>query len=365
MQYWRFLFALVVLATLIACEPTYPERSHVALSQAATRTAEAQNVPLLPAAPTRATALAAVAVPTEAPTEIASTATASPQPTHTATASPTSAPTSTSTAIPTTVPTETATPFPTATFTPSPEPTIIEEAVTAPTAIASDEAAIVLSLTEEGTIESTVQLPEIACSDRVPSNDLLEIVTRNYAISASYEPDSLVTISDYFGVNVTLGYGTQVRAIVLEPLQALIAEMHFNGLKPTVISGYRSYHDQYIAWRKWNTQYPDRADILSAPPGTSEHQLGTTVDFGSPELNNEFHTYFYKTAEGSWLLENAHRYGFTLSYPLEAYGITQFYYEPWHYRYVGIEMATMLFESEISLTEYQLASFPPPCVEDR
>ncbi len=132
-------------------------------------------------------------------------------------------------------------------------------------------------------------------------------------------------------------------------------------LRPTIISGYRSYDQQYIAWSKWTTEVPERASLLSAPPGASEHQLGTTLDFGSPELDNEFHTYFYQTAEGAWLVENAHLYGFTLSYPREATEITQFYYEPWHYRYVGIELATQLHAAGLSLTEWQLANLPVPC----
>ena len=99
-------------------------------------------------------------------------------------------------------------------------------------------------------------------------------------------------------------------------------------------------------------------------------ELGTTIDFGSPVLYQyvedadetlEFHTYFYKTPEGVWLLENAHNYGFTLSYPREAQNVTGFYYEPWHYRYVGVEMATFLNDNSISLTEYLLVNNPAPC----
>ena len=76
----------------------------------------------------------------------------------------------------------------------------------------------------------------------------------------------------------------------------------------------------------------------------------------------EFHTYFYLTSEGQWLLEHAHEYGFTLSFPREAFELTGFYYEPWHYRYVGTEMAGFLQEVGMSLTEYQLLNSPPPCI---
>jgi D-alanyl-D-alanine carboxypeptidase len=149
----------------------------------------------------------------------------------------------------------------------------------------------------------------------------------------------------------------------------MVNDMLTIGLQPTIISGYRSYAQQQTAWNKWITREPERGSLLSAEPGHSEHQLGTTVDFGSPELAEivedpdvEFHTYFYQTSEGQWLRTHAHEYGFTLSYPREAFEVTQFYYEPWHFRYIGIEMATQLKNDNISLTEWQLIHDPEPCI---
>jgi D-alanyl-D-alanine carboxypeptidase len=148
----------------------------------------------------------------------------------------------------------------------------------------------------------------------------------------------------------------------------MIGDMLQYGLRPEIISGYRSYAAQSIAWSKWLEREPDRAAIISVPPGHSEHQLGTTLDFGSPELAEiigeddvDFHTYFYKTGEGEWLNRHAHEYGFSLSYPLEAIEITGFYYEPWHYRYIGVELATQLHDDGISLTQYLLEMYPAPC----
>lgn len=211
----------------------------------------------------------------------------------------------------------------------------------------------------------------IPCSQRMPGNDLLTIVTLTYGLSRDYEPGGLVDVSAYLPSEVTLGYPTQLRRIVINPLVNMITDMQEAGLKPFIISGYRSYAAQAIARQKWVEKEPDRVNILSAPPGFSEHQLGTVIDFGSPELPEivgqediEFHTYFYKTSEGIWLLENAHKYGFTLSFPFEATETTGFFYEPWHYRYVGVEMATRLNEAGISLTEYQLANEPPPCIPE-
>lgn len=211
----------------------------------------------------------------------------------------------------------------------------------------------------------------VRCSQRMPDNGLLTVVTLTYGLSRDYEPAGLVGLAGYLSHDVTLGYPTELRRIVVNPLVDMIAAMQAEGLQPVIISGYRSYSAQAIARQKWLEKEPERADILSAPPGFSEHQLGTVVDFGSPELaalvgqeDIEFHTYFYKTSEGAWLLENAHRYGFTLSYPREAFEITGFFYEPWHYRYVGVEMATFLHDAGLSLTEHQLATEPPPCIPD-
>lgn len=207
------------------------------------------------------------------------------------------------------------------------------------------------------------------CHERIPSDDLFTIVTQTYGLSRHYAPQDLVPLADYLPQSVTMGFPNEVRGIIIEPLIRMVNDMIAAALRPTIISGYRSYSAQAIAYQKWATQYPDHVGIISAPPGFSEHQLGTVVDFGSPELPEivgdpeiEFHTYFYRTSEGQWLLANAHRYGFTLSYPREAFVITGFYYEPWHYRYVGVELATQLHETEQSLTEFLLAHQPEPCI---
>ncbi len=280
--------------------------------------------------PTIAEAVAQTAVPTPLSPTPVMTNTAVPAATHTiASAAPDT---------PTPLPTSTATPTPQATDTPTATPTAT---------------------------------PIASCTQRVPQDDLLTLVTLTYGLSRDYEPQDLVSINDYFGVDVTLGYPNQIRAVAIEPLVAMVTDMQTAGLKPQLISGYRSYYSQSVAFSKWLELNPDSATIVSAPPGHSEHQLGTAVDFGSPELADvvgqpdiEFHTYFFKTSEGLWLLENAHRYGFTLSYTREAFELTGFYYEPWHYRYVGVEMATQLKEMGMTLTEYQLINQPEPCIPE-
>jgi len=207
------------------------------------------------------------------------------------------------------------------------------------------------------------------CSQRIPSDDLFTLVTQTYNLSRDYAPKDLILLTDHLPIDVTLGYPSEIREVALQPLITLINDMQTAGLQPQILSAYRSYYGQSIAWDKWNIEHPERAAIISARPGHSEHQLGTVVDFGSPSLPDivgqpdiEFHTYFFKTPEGIWLLDNAHRYGFTLSYTREASEVTGFFYEPWHYRYVGSEMATQLKEAGLTLTEYQLNNQPEPCI---
>jgi D-alanyl-D-alanine carboxypeptidase len=242
----------------------------------------------------------------------------------------------------------TATPTTVPTYTPTPQPTITPTPTVTPTAT-----------------------PVPLCSQRIlATDDLLSIVTITYGLSRDYEPRDIVKVEGSLPFAVTLGYPTQIREVALQPLIDMIEAMQADGLQPQLISGYRSYASQALAYQKWNEKYPDTASSLSARPGFSEHQLGTTVDFGSPELASlvgeefEFHTNFYQTSEGQWLAENAYRYGWTLSYPRDALALTGFYYEPWHYRYVGTELATLLHEQALTLTAYLLDTQPIPCIPD-
>ena len=88
------------------------------------------------------------------------------------------------------------------------------------------------------------------------------------------------------------------------------------------------------------------ADTYSARPGHSEHQTGLTIDVVIDE------EYFKNTAEFRWLQKNAHKYGFILRYPEKADYITGYMFEPWHYRYVGVDAATEIYNLGITFDEY-------------
>lgn len=260
---------------------------------------------------------------------------------------------------------------PTRTAVPTLEPT------SAPSATPTSAMSATLTLTPTATIEPTATYwPTVTrqaltgaesaglvpCQSRVVGTELLAFVTQQFSLPEFYVPADLTPLSDYFDSSVTLNQDLYLRQIVIDSLKHLLSEMNAAGLYPSIISAYRSYGEQSLAWKWWESQYPGRVAIMSARPGYSEHQLGTTVDFGSPALDNLFHVDFANTPEGVWLTNNAHRFGFTLSYPDNSYYITGFKYEPWHFRYVGTTMATELFNSGQILTSWQLENLPPPCI---
>jgi zinc D-Ala-D-Ala carboxypeptidase len=208
------------------------------------------------------------------------------------------------------------------------------------------------------------------CLERQPAaDDLLVLVSHDFGLSPDYKPDDLVALGDTFPSAVTRGYPTEVRAVIIPPLTDLVAAMHAVELRPFIVSGFRGYYDQAAARRKWEEQFPEWAHSISARPGHSEHQLGTTVDFSTPDLPAmvgekfiEFHPAFASSGEGKWLAEHAHEFGFTMSYPDDRFEATGFNYEPWHFRYVGVDLATLLHENSTTLSEYLLAEHGAPCL---
>ena len=112
-------------------------------------------------------------------------------------------------------------------------------------------------------------------------------------------------------------------------------------------SGFRSYELQESLY----TRYSDRdgkeaADRYSARPGHSEHQTGLAIDL------NTITSAFANTAEGKWVSENCHKYGFILRYPQDKEAVTGYMYEAWHIRYVGVDTATKIYESGLCFEEY-------------
>lgn len=179
----------------------------------------------------------------------------------------------------------------------------------------------------------------------------LTILDRTHALPASYAPSDLVAASRA-GFGGASG-GRLVSAAIIDDLAAMRAEWVGAGLTITIDSAYRSYATQVATFNSWVSR-AGAADALvrSARPGHSEHQLGTTLDLTSPGWNGRFGNWATETAEGRWLVENAWRFGFVMSYPLGSQDITCFSYEPWHYRWIGRAAAAEHLSSGLYLRPF-------------
>ncbi len=138
-----------------------------------------------------------------------------------------------------------------------------------------------------------------------------------------------------------------------EALQQLVAGALEESLELYGLSGYRSYETQKQIFA-YNVQRrgEEAANQFSARPGQSEHQTGLAMDVTSRQVDFGLTQAFGKTAEGRWLKEHAHEFGFIIRYPAGKEQITGYQYEPWHLRYVGVEHAHAIQASGLTLEEY-------------
>jgi zinc D-Ala-D-Ala carboxypeptidase len=170
-----------------------------------------------------------------------------------------------------------------------------------------------------------------------------------YKLPETYAPPDLVSASE-----AGLAADYKLRAIVIADLTALVQAAKDAGNALELQSAYRSYSYQEKTFQYWvNKQGYDAALESSARPGHSEHQLGTALDFRSaggaaPWNLDDWGT----TPAGSWLANHAWEYGFVMSYPKGKQALSCYVYEPWHYRYVGKEVAKAVKESGLTLREW-------------
>ncbi len=167
--------------------------------------------------------------------------------------------------------------------------------------------------------------------------ELLQKYSKVYFLNENYKPVELKDIEPMYLFNKQASL--QIHASVAPYLKKLLDRAIDSGLDLQIISGYRSFGTQALLKSQYKILYgTTKANQFSADQGYSEHQLGTTVDFTTTAIGNSFNG-FEKTPEYTWLTLNAYRYGFILSYPETN---TFYAYEPWHWRFVGIELATDL-----------------------
>ncbi len=192
------------------------------------------------------------------------------------------------------------------------------------------------------------QIQEIAGTvsdlDKLSKTDkeLLQKYSKVYFLNEHYIPESLKEIDEEwkYSENKELKLHTKV----IPFFEDMLADAKEDGVELWVTSAYRSFYDQASLKGAYTVTYGSGANAFSADQGFSEHQLGTTIDFTTSNMNGGLTNAFASTPAYEWLTKNAHKYGFTLSYPeSNAYYV----YEPWHWRFVGQEFATYLKKNDL------------------
>ncbi len=191
------------------------------------------------------------------------------------------------------------------------------------------------------------QIEQISSSvgilEKITSTDaeLLKKYSKVYFLNENYAPKALITIDPKYTYQ---GKSMQFLTQAYPYLQRLMDAASADGLNLEVISAFRSFGTQAILKSSYKVTYgAGTANSFSADQGYSEHQLGTTVDFTTLKVGATF-SGFDKTPEYTWLLNNAYKYGFEMSYPKEN---TYYIFEPWHFRFVGVTLATRLHDQNV------------------
>lgn len=170
-------------------------------------------------------------------------------------------------------------------------------------------------------------------------DDLLVIVNKYYYLDKNYKPQDLGKVN-----------GVVMRQVLIEDFKALqkAAKEEINIiLLPT--TAYRDYQWQNSLYTTYvRKDGKAKADTYSARPGFSEHQTGLAIDLKNKNIKNKR----LNDSDISWLHKNIFKYGFILRYPKDKENITKYQYEYWHIRYVGKEIAKIIYENNLTLEEY-------------
>lgn len=178
-----------------------------------------------------------------------------------------------------------------------------------------------------GTVSTLQKLSET-------DKELLQKYSKVYFLNEHYVPKKLESIAKKYVFN-NAQKDIKIHSEVEPFLTDLIEDAKDDDMNLLVLSGYRSFAEQSALKTGYTVTYGSGANQFSAEQGFSEHQLGTTVDFTTPTLGVNFEN-IESTPEFEWLVDNAYRYGFVLSYPKNN---TYYQYEPWHWRFVGTDLA--------------------------
>jgi len=177
------------------------------------------------------------------------------------------------------------------------------------------------------------------------SKNELMLVNKYHYLDKEYIPNDVIDAPLSFSFS-----DNQTTKLVLDKFREMALAADKENLTLIINSGYRDYDYQEKLYKKYETKDGvEVADTYAARPGYSEHQTGLSLDiitYGAKADN------FEEFEEFKWLQDNAHKYGFILRYPKDKSYLTGYDYESWHYRYVGVEVATEIKKLGITFDEY-------------
>ena len=169
---------------------------------------------------------------------------------------------------------------------------------------------------------------------------------RLYSLDNTYNSDNMVKISKQY----SYGDNQMVTEETYNAFIKMFKAAKNEDLTLIVNSSFRSYEEQDEVYNEYlDNRGEEDANKIAAKAGFSEHQTGMAIDIQTYGSNAKT---FEEFDEFKWLQDNAHKYGFILRYPKDKEYLTGYEYESWHYRYVGVEVATYIYENDITFDEY-------------
>lgn len=207
----------------------------------------------------------------------------------------------------------------------------------------------------KGDDHSVRGIPEVIETRVADDGDLLVLVNKYYTVSMDYEPTDLVTIDNKYGTYTDM----EMKDVAYEAYKKLYDDAKAEGFDLKLCSTMRSYNTQKTLFNNsLNNRGRETTNVRSAYPGRSEHHTGLAIDVTSASMGWGLTQDFIDYADGQWINDHCHEYGFIVRYPKGKTDITGYAYEPWHLRYVGIDVATYIMANDLTLEEY-LGKVPP------
>ncbi len=177
----------------------------------------------------------------------------------------------------------------------------------------------------------------------------LILVNKQYAVTPDFYPTNLVAVDGSLSTNK----GLYLKKEAYDAYLNMLADANEQGINFLICSTYRSYGTQESIYFDHIYYHGiDYTNTVSAYPGRSEHHTGWAIDITSKSMGYDLLESFINYPEGQWINDHCHEYGFIIRYPQGKTHITGYAYEPWHLRYVGVDVATQIMSQGLTLEEY-------------